>query len=140
MIVARGNFKHEYRGIILYSIDERLTDGNVELRYSWISDVKRYSKRKESYQFEVNKRSMVVRPTIKREINEYVKYIDVFFDENIGMVKSTEQMLFECNFKDNKIICYDFARETVNDLIEQLNITEEELVKMLMDKSISGYK
>ena len=140
MIVAQGYFKREYIGNIAYEIDERLTDGEIELRFKWISKVERFAKRKESFQYEVSIKNMIVKPTVKRSIKEFQKYIEVFFEENIGRTNSIEEKLFECNFQDNKVICYDFHREKVNKLINQFNMDEEKLVEILLDKSVSGYR
>lgn len=83
---------------------------------------------------------MIVKPTVPRKIDEYKKYIEEFFKENIHRVQKTNKVLFECDFVDGKLVCCEYSRKTVDDLLSKMKVDEQTLISILREKSVSGYK
>lgn len=139
MIVKLGNIENE----IAYEIDERITDGEVEIRFRGIRSALIFKKRTEKRQIEVRTWSFVVRPTIRRSIDEMVDLITIYYEENYLRTKVDEKLLFDCNIiKSDDKYSMEYSKydeEKIRGLAEGLGLTIEQLAEKIYKKMRSGY-
>ncbi|MDM0609262.1 hypothetical protein QTH02_14190 [Clostridium perfringens] len=151
MIVRSNNFQigSNKNDRVFYSIDERLTDGVKKLNFFTFNSVKRFNKRKLSYEYDVSFSEIEVTPAIQdRTVEDFEKYIDIFYIENLpynqqeGLSKIYKNNAkFSCDINRDKkcIYCDDYTRDFLEEKIFKSNFSEEELVNLLLSKVVSGY-
>lgn len=141
MIVRKGFFRNDIGNKVGYKIDERLTDGKISLHFLEIGEIYHYTRRKDKYNIEVKKITLNVVPTVERNLDEYEKFINEFYKENIGYRSSSD--FFKCSVDslDNsyKINYYDFYENEVNEYLENIKMKPEELAEYIYKNKKSPY-
>lgn len=141
MIVKKGFFDNDMGKKVCYKIDERLTDGKISLHFLEIGEIYHYTRRKDRYNIEVKKVTLDVEPIVQRPLNEYEKFINEFYKENIGDIKSSDFFTCSVEVLDNsyKINYFDFYDNEINEYLKNANMKSEELAEYIYTNKRSPY-
>lgn len=118
---------------VVYKTDERLTDGKILLHFLGIGDVYHFTRRKDKYNIEVKKITLDVVPTVERDLDEYEKFINEFYNENIRYRSSSDFFTCSVDVLDNsyKINYYDHYENEINEYLENTKMKSEELAEYI---------
>lgn len=141
MIVRKGFFKNDNGNKVIYQIDERLTDGKISLHFWEIGEIYHYTRRRDKYNIEVKKITLNVVPTVERNLDEYEKFINEFYKENIRYSRSSDFFTCSVDALDNsyKISYYDFYENEVNEYLENTKMKSEELAEYIYKNKKTPY-
>ena len=141
MIVRKGFFTNDSGKKVSYQIDEKLTDGKVSLYFSEIGEIYHYTRRKDKYNIEVKIITLKVEPKIERKLDEYEKFINEFYKENLKDRISSDFFTCSVDVLDNsyKINYYDFYKNDVNEYLENTKMKSEELAEYIYRNKKSPY-
>lgn len=142
MRVASGYFKNENGNNVIYEIDECVTDHTYSLYFFEIGEIYHYTRRRDQFNIEVQKKELRVKPKYERTLEEYQKLIREFYKENIDKINSSE--FFSCSIQElensqKNLETSKYDEEKIEEYLETTKMLKSELANYIYTHKKSPY-